>query len=106
LQLGANARRKAGAVADEVETVVVVEAEEDGRDPTLRLLAPAEADDRAVGGLVLLDLDDAVARARQIREPEALRDHAVEAGHLEALEPAPCDLGVPRSGRDLERQPL
>src|SRR5205823_5969973 len=80
LELGASPSREARAVADEVEPVAVVEAEEERRDPPVGLVAPAEADDRAVGRLVLLDLDDAVARAGQIGETEPLRDHAVEAG--------------------------
>ena len=88
--------REAGAVPDEVERAVVgVEAEQQRRDPPVGLVAPAEADDHAVGGLVRLHLDHAVARARQVRQLEPLRDHAVEPRLLEPVEPA----SPPASGR-------
>ena len=45
------------------------------------------AGDDAVGGLVRLHLHDAVARAGEVRQPELLRDHAVEAGRLQRREP-------------------
>ena len=67
LDLLPHRRRQPGAVADEVElAVLAVQPEEQRRDPALRLLAVAEPDDHAVGRLVLLDLGDAVARARQV----------------------------------------
>ena len=53
--------------------------------PAARL--PAEPGDDAVGRLVRLHLDDAVARAGEIRQPEPLRHHAVEAGGLQRLQP-------------------
>ena len=57
--------------ADVVDlAVVAVEAEQQRREPR-RLLLPAHADDDAVRGLVLLDLDDAVARAGQVRRARA-----------------------------------
>src|SRR5437667_50739 len=62
LELAPHRRRKAGAVADEVEPALsVVEAEQERRDPTLGLVAPAEADDHAVRGSIRLHLDDTVA---------------------------------------------
>ena len=64
------------------------------------------ADDDAVGGAVALDLDDAVARAGEVREPEPLGDHTVEAGDLERLQPARRLLSVAARDRDPERQPL
>src|SRR5439155_12587391 len=63
LKFPPHGRREPGRVADEVELPrLVVEPQQDGRDPAFRLLAPAEADDHAIGRLVRLDLDDAVAR--------------------------------------------
>src|SRR5262245_2454934 len=89
---------------DEVERAVVpVEPEQQGRDPPVGLIAPAETDDHAVGGLVRLDLDNAVARAREVRHPQPLRDHAVEARLLEALEPLCRLLRVAHRGREPER---
>ena len=74
--------------ADVVEVPVVgVEAEQQRRDRRPAALLAAHAGDDAVGGLVRLHLDDAVARARQVRKPELLRDHAVEARSLQRLEP-------------------
>ena len=67
--------------------VVVVEAEQERRDRLAAALLPADPGDDAVGGAVRLDLDDAVARARQIGEAEPLRDDAVEAGRLQRLQP-------------------
>jgi hypothetical protein len=64
-----------------------VEAEEERRQ-LLALHLPADADDDAVGRLVLLHLHDAVPRAGQVRQAEALRDDAVETRDLEAVEPA------------------
>src|SRR5207248_8866989 len=88
LELAANRRREAGAVADEVEPAVrVVEPEQKRRDPALGLVAPAEADDHAVGRPVRLHLDDAVARAGEVRQTAPLGDDTVEAGRLEALQP-------------------
>ena len=75
-------------MSDEVEAALrVVEPEQKRRDPALGLLAPAEADDHAVGGPVRLDLDDAVTRAGEIGHAEPLRDDAVEARRLESLQP-------------------
>ena len=44
--------------------------------------------DDAVRGLLLLHLDDAVARAREVRNAELLRDDAVQSHRLEPVEPA------------------
>ena len=88
LELAADSRREAD-VADEIDLpVLAVQAEEQRRDPAFGLLAPAEADDHAVGRLVLLDLDHTLARAREVGEPLRLRDHAVEPGRFEPVEPA------------------
>ncbi len=70
------------------------------------LLAPGDADDHAVGGLLALHLQDGLARAGHVREPEALGDHAVEARHLEPVEPLLRLLAVVRRGRDVEGQLL
>ena len=62
LQLSPHRCRKAGAVAHEVElALVAVEPEQQRRDPPVRFVAPAKADDHAVGGLALLDLEHSVA---------------------------------------------
>src|SRR3954462_13993963 len=60
------------------ELLAVVEAEHEARDPR-PLLAPRHSDDHAVGGLLALHLEDAVARAGQVREALALGDDSVEA---------------------------
>src|SRR5262249_34108851 len=53
LELAPHGSREPRAVADEVERAVVgVEAEQERRDPAVGLVAPAEADDHAVAGLV------------------------------------------------------
>src|SRR5439155_19798681 len=51
--------------------VLPVKAEEKGGD-ACGLLLPADADDDAVGRLVGLDLEDAFARAGEVRQPEPL----------------------------------
>src|SRR2546425_8748528 len=87
-------------VADEVERAVVTEeAQQQGGDP--RTARPV-AHDHAVGGLVVLDLRDRVARPGPVREVEALRDHAVEPDDLQALEPMRRDRGVARDRREPE----
>src|SRR5581483_3854214 len=51
LELAAHVGRKARAVADEFEAALVaVEPEQQRRDPSFGLVAPAEADDHTVGG--------------------------------------------------------
>ena len=57
-------------------SLVVVEPEQERRDPR-RLLLPAQPDDHRVGGLVRLHLQDGFARAGEIGHTEALRDHPV-----------------------------
>ena len=92
--------------ADVVEVaVVVVEAEQERGDRVAPALLPADAGDDAVCGLVRLHLDDAVARAGEIREAEALRDDTVEARRLQRLEPLVPLLDVVRDGRELEAVP-
>ena len=66
---------------------------------------PAHADDDAVGRLVRLHLHDAVARARQIRQAELLRDHAVEARRLQCLQPRAALLDVVGHGRERRHLP-
>ena len=65
-------------------------------------------DDDAVGGLLLLHLHDAFARAGQVRLAEPLRDHAVQAERLEPVEPAARLLDRARRRREPEslRAPL
>ena len=92
------------ARADVVEVAVVgVQAEQQRRDRRAAALLPAHADDDAVGRLVRLHLHDAVARAGEIREPELLRDHTVEAGRLQRLQPRAALLDVVGDRR--ERHP-
>src|SRR3954468_6052040 len=91
-----------GRRADVIDlAVVAVQTEQQRRDPR-RLLLPANADDHAVGGLERLHLQHAVARARQVRQAELLRDYSVQAGRLEAVEPALRDVGVERGRREPE----
>src|SRR6185437_11084617 len=52
-----------------------------------------------------LDLDDAVARAGQIREAQPLRDDAVEARSLQRLQPFPPLPDVVGDRRQLEALP-
>ena len=67
------------ARADVVEAAVLaVETEQQRRDRRAVAL-PTDADHCAVRRSMLLDLDDGVARARQVRRRETLPDHAVEA---------------------------
>jgi len=87
------------------EFLALVEAEHDARDAGA-LLAPGHAEDDTVGGLLALHLDDPLPRAGEVGEALALRDHPVEAGHLEPVEPALGDLAVARRRRDGERQLL
>jgi hypothetical protein len=49
-----------------------------------------------------LDLDDALARAGEVRHAESLADHPVEPGRLEAVEPRLGLVAVVRDGRELE----
>src|SRR5262249_28863821 len=92
------------ARADVVETAVVaIEAEEQRRD-RLATAFPAHAGDDAVGGLVLLHLDDAVARAGQIRGVQSLRDDAVEPERLEAVEPAASLVDTASCRRNFEHK--
>ena len=103
LELAPDVSREARAVADEVElAVVAVETEQQRRDPALTLVAPAEADDHAVGGAIRLHLDYAFAGTRQVGLLEPLCDDPVEAGLVEPLEPALRLLGVELGGREAE----
>src|SRR5439155_4907775 len=109
LELASHRGGEARAVADEVElALVAVEPEQHRRDPPIALVAPAEADDHAVGGLVRLHLDDAVARAREVRQVRPLGDHAVEARLRQVFQPTPALLRVTRDRREREllRLPL
>ena len=88
--------------ADVVDlAVVAVEAEQQRREPG-RLLLPAHAEDDAVRGLVLLDLDDGLARAGPVREPEPLRDHAVEAAESSESSQPCAARAVAGRGREAE----
>ena len=81
--------------------VVPVEPEEQCRD-LLRLVLPPDADDHGVGRLVRLHLGDRLPGARPVRVVEPLRDHAVEAGGLEGVEPLGCRFRVERAGGEPE----
>src|SRR5439155_13286485 len=109
LELASHRGREARAMADEVElALVAVEPEQQRRDAPIALVAPAEANDHAIGGLVRLHLDDAVARAREVWQVRPLGDHAVEARLRQVFQPAPALLGVTRDRREREllRLPL
>src|SRR5438874_7238063 len=65
------ARRGDRTRADVVEApVVAVQPEQERRDLLLRARLPAQAHDDGIGGLLLLHLDDALARAGQVRDAE------------------------------------
>ena len=90
------------ARADVVEAAVLaVETEQQRRDRRAVAL-PADADHCAVRRSMLLDLDDGVARARQVRRRETLPDHAVEAERFELRHPRPGVADVARRRRDPE----
>src|SRR5205823_5236941 len=94
--------RADGGRAHVVEVPVVpVEPQQQGGYACAALL-PAQADDDAVRGLVLLDLDHAVARAREIGQPEPLRDDTVEARRLERVQPLLRLVSVPGDGGEVE----
>ena len=85
--------RRIAIVNDEVtptwcsRPLVVVQAEQQRADALVRSrLVPAEAGDDAVGGAHVLHLDHR-ALARLVGAVRRLRDHAVEAGALEARQP-------------------
>src|SRR5581483_1912465 len=65
-------------------------------------LLPADPCHDAVGGAVRLDLDDALARAGEVGEAEALRDDAVETRSAQRLQPVTALLDVARDRRELE----
>src|SRR5581483_4412729 len=92
--------------ADVVEAPVLLAEPEQQRRERRRLRLPADADDDAVRGAVLLHLLNGIARARQVRRVDALRDHAVKADRVESVEPPLRLLRVARGGRDLELQLL
>ena len=94
--------RRDGARADVVElAVLAIEPEQQRRDRA-RVALPPQPDDDAVRRLVLLHLDHPVARARQVRRRQMLRDDAVEPERLEPLEP-PARIGdVAGRGREPE----
>jgi len=98
-------RLPAGRGADRHELLAVVEAEHQARDPGA-LLAPGDAYDDAVGGLLALHLEDAVTRPREVGQSGSLRDHPVEARDLEPVEPALCDGEIAGRRRDRERKLL
>ena len=67
----------------------VVQAEQEGPHQLAgRIPVPAEARHGTVGGALVLDLDHGAA-AGLVRAVEPLRDHAVQPGALEAVEPVP-----------------
>src|SRR5205085_2958125 len=72
------------------------EAEKQARD---FLPARPVPDDHAVAGAVMFHLRDGVARAGFVWKVDALRDHAVGPGHLDALEPLLRQLRILRDRR-------
>jgi len=62
---------------------------------------PAESGHHAIGGTRVLDLEHR-ALARLIRRRGRLRDHAVESGAFEALQPIDRDRAIARHRREVE----
>src|SRR5689334_18236825 len=67
------------------------------------VLVPTKARDGTVRGALVLDLDHR-ALAGLIRALEPLRDHPVEPGALEPIEPVGGELAVQRGGREVDRR--
>src|SRR5258706_6028097 len=87
-------------MADEVERpTVAVEPEQKGGN---LLPAGAISDDHAIDGAVILDLRHGVAGSGLVGKANALGDDAVEADHLEPLEPLLRELGILRHRRERE----
>src|SRR6266508_6338753 len=93
-----------GAGADVIQRSLLVVEPEQQRGERRRLRLPAHADDDAVSRLVGLDLDDALAGAGEIRQPEALADDAVEPCGIELFEPGAGFARVSCGRRDGEGQ--
>ena len=92
-QLLAPGHGEAGGDADMVEDTLVVVHPEQQRADDAAALVPAEPCDDAVRGALVLDLQhDALVLA--VRLVDALGDHPVETGALEAGEPVGCDVAV------------
>src|SRR5690348_18407578 len=82
--------------------LLVIQAEEQGAERgTVRGLAPTDHD--AVGGALVLDLRPE-SLARYVRTVPGFRDHTVEAGALELLEPVLRGLRVAGVGREEDRR--
>ncbi len=84
---------------DVVHHAVVVEQAEQHRADALAVLVDAVAGQRAVGGALVLDLDEGPL-VRLVRVVEALGDDAVEPGALEDREPVVGDGGIGARRRD------
>ena len=76
--------------ADVVQIAVVVVQPEQQRSDPVAVFVDAVAGDHAVGGALMLDLDQRALVGR-VRVAQPLGDHAVEAGALELGEPALSD---------------
>src|SRR5205823_9024743 len=88
------------SVADEVErAILAIQTEQETRD---LLATRAVADDDAVDRAVVFDLLHSVPRAGHVREIGTLCDDAVEAEHLEPLEPHLGLVDIARDLRELE----
>ena len=83
--------------------LVVVQPEQQRADRILSALVPAKTGDDAVGRARVLDLDHR-ALAGLVGAVVRLRDHAVEAGAFEALQPLGGDLAIARHRREVERR--
>ena len=82
---------------------IVVEPEQERADVRARpVLVPPEARDHAVGRALVLDLDHRPL-ARQVRPLEPLRDDAIEARALEAVEPVEGEGPVGRGRGQVDR---
>ena len=103
-QLLALLHRERRGHADVMQPSLVVEQSEQQRaDDVGFLLVPAKTGDHAVGGARVLDLEHR-ALAGLIRRVLRLRDHAVEARALEALQPLGRDLAIAGHRRQIDRR--
>ena len=79
---------------------IVIQAEQQRPDDVVSALVPTEAGNDAVRSASMLHLDQH-ALARLIRNLRRLRNHAIQAGALEVLEPLRGDTAISRHRRDV-----
>src|SRR5438094_8317914 len=88
-------------MADVLERLAPVHAEQQGAHP-FAVVAPAKAADDAIGGALFFHFDHG-ALARMINTVHALGDDAVEAGSPIFLEPVKRHLPVTRDRTEIDR---